>query len=118
MQPCGGGVAKQADATQAAMSPEHQLLRAITWLLMTVAGCAPLTVFCCNATVQNTLTSSMQDRLLRPNDFMLSNAPREAWGGVYAQMTGRAVDVFLWSLPGTAERSVQEMLQGAMVDAL
>ena len=33
-------------------------------------------------------------------------------------MTVRAVDVFLWSLPGSAERSVQEMLQGAMADAV
>ena len=33
-------------------------------------------------------------------------------------MTGRAVNVSLLSLPGTAERSVQEMLQGAMADAL
>ena len=106
-----GGVAKQADATQAAMSPEDQLLRAITWLLMTVPGCAPLTVFCWNATVQNILTSSVQDRLLRPNELMLSKAPREAWGGgLHAQMTGRAVDVFLWSLPETAERSVRDLL--------
>ena len=67
---------------QAIMSPEHQLLRAITWLLMTIPGCAPLTVFCWNATVQNILTSSMQDRLLRPNDLMLSKASREALGGV------------------------------------
>ena len=33
-------------------------------------------------------------------------------------MTGRAVDVFLWSLPMTAEWSMQDMSQGAMADAL
>ena len=114
----GGGVAKHADATQSTMSSEHQLLRAITWLLMTVPGCAPLTVFCWNAIVQNILTSSMQDRLLQPNELMVSKAPREAWGGVHAQMQGRAVDVFLWSLPLTAEKVVQDMLRGAMADAL
>ena len=39
-------------------------------------------------------------------------------GGVHAQMKDRAVDVFLWSLPVTAEKTVQDMLQGAMADAL
>ena len=85
---------------------------------MTVLGCAPLFVFCWNETVQKILTSSMQARLLRTNELMLSKAPREAWGWVHAQMTGRAVNVFLWSLPGTAERSVQDMLHGAMANAL
>ena len=62
-----GGVAKEADATQAGMSSEHQLLRAITWLLMTMPGCAPLTVFCSNAAVPIILISSMQDKPLQPN---------------------------------------------------
>ena len=60
------------------MSRELQLLRAMTWLLMTAPSCALLTVFCWNATVQNILTSSMQDRLLQPNELMLSKALREA----------------------------------------
>ena len=100
------------------MSSEHQRLRAIAWLLMTVPGCAPLTVFCWNATVQNILSSSMQDKLLQPNELMLGKAPREAWEGVHTQMQGRAVDVFLWSLPAAAEKAVQGLLQGAMADAL
>ena len=33
-------------------------------------------------------------------------------------MQGRAGDVFVWSLPATAEKAVQDMLQGAMADAL
>ena len=33
-------------------------------------------------------------------------------------MQGRAVNVFLWSLPAAAEKAVPELLQGAMVDAL
>ena len=37
---------------------------------------------------------------------------------MHAQMTGRTVDVFLWPVLGTTERSVQDMLQGAMADAL
>ena len=114
----GGGVAKQAEATQAKMSPEHQLLCAIAWLLMTLPGCALLTVFCWNATVQNILTSSMQDRLLQPTELMLGKATREAWEVVHTQMQGRAVDVFLWSLPAAAEKAVQELLHGAMADAL
>ena len=94
-----GGVTKEADATQAAMSPEHQLLRAITWLLMTVLGCAPLPVFCWNATVHNIVTSSMQARLLRPNELTLSKALREArglgGGGACAndRQSGRRVSV-------------------------
>ena len=39
-------------------------------------------------------------------------------GGWHAQMQGKAIDVFLWSLPATGEKSVQDMLQGAMADAL
>ena len=104
-----GGVAKRADATEAATSSERQLLRAITWPLMTVPGCAPLNVLCWNAIVQNILTSFMQESLLQPNELMLSKAPREAWGEVHAQMQGRAVDVFLWSLPAMAEKAVREM---------
>ena len=33
-------------------------------------------------------------------------------------MQGKAVDVFVWQLPATAEKAVQDMLWGAMADAL
>ena len=60
----------------------------------------------------------MQDELLRPNELMLGKAPQEAWEGVHAQRQGRAVDVSLWPLPTAAEKAVQELLQGAMAEAL
>ena len=37
---------------------------------------------------------------------------------MHTQMQGGAVDAFPWSLPAAAEKAVQELFQGAMVDAL
>ena len=71
----------------------------------------------CDCAKHSDIVHAGQTAAIQGTDAL--KAPQEAWGeGVHSQVIMRAVDVFPWSLPVTAERSVQDMLQGAMADAL